>query len=53
MVHVSTIIHLSDFRKEWQGEQETNMVTPAEFQSQLAQLTAQIAGRVLDGELYA
>ena len=29
------------------------MVTPAEFQSQLAQLTAQIAGRELDGELDA
>jgi hypothetical protein len=53
MVHASTIIHLSGFRKDQQGEQETNMITPAEFQNQIAQLTAQIAGRELNNDLDA
>jgi Domain of unknown function (DUF4863) len=53
MVRASTIIHLSGLRKDWQGEQEINMTTAAEFQSQLAELTAQIAGRELNGDLDA
>jgi Domain of unknown function (DUF4863) len=32
---------------------ETSMTTPAEFQAQIARLTAHVAGRTLDGELDA